>query len=428
MQVAPWNRLPRVEHAEIFELFDRFAPLPTTAVSLLPFGNGRSYGDVCLNAGGALLRTRHLNRFIAFDRTSGCLSCEGGVLLKEILDLIVPQGFFLPVTPGTQYVTVGGAIANDVHGKNHHLAGSFGYYIRRVELLRSDGSRLICSPTENSKWFFATIGGLGLTGLITFAEIQLIPIANPYLLTQTLRFRTLEEFWALEQETKDFWPYLVAWIDCTSPTKRGLLFAGCHAPPQETLPNYKPKSFKFPIDMPCSLIHPLTLRLFNALYYRFPRKPKTQLRHYAPFFYPLDKIRQWNRLYGKRGFYQYQCVIPPVAAKQGIACLLEYIAKSGEGSFLAVLKNFGDKSGAGMLSFPRPGVTLALDFPNRGEQTLRLFRNLDAIVAEAGGAIYPAKDARMPGKLFRAAYPKWEAFTSYIDPKFSSSFWRRVTQ
>lgn len=425
MKVASWNRWPRVTHTKVYTLFDRFAPLPASRTSVLPYGNGRSYGDVCLNEGGSIILTRCLNRLIAFDRAQGRICAEAGVLLKEILDLIVPQGWFLPVTPGTQYVTLGGAIANDVHGKNHHIAGSFGHHVLRFELLRSDGSRLLCSPSENSDWFYATLGGLGLTGLITWAEMQLLPIANPFVLTWAQRFRSLEEFWALEREAKTRWPYVVAWVDCLAFVGRGWLLCGSHAPPQETLPPYRTKSLSVPFDPPFSLINPLSLRSFNTLYYHLPKA--MGLCHFRPFFYPLDAVRNWNRLYGKGGFFQYQCVLPPESAQDGIACLLKRIATSGEGSFLAVLKSFGEKKSTGMLSFPRPGVTLALDFPNRGEKTLRLFQELDAVVREAGGAIYPAKDARMPSELFRAAYPKWEDFTKYIDPKFSSSFWRRVT-
>ncbi|BCX80917.1 hypothetical protein MIT9_P0495 [Methylomarinovum caldicuralii] len=425
--IQSWNRYPRVTHAQVIDLWDRHAPLPGTDRPLLPHGNGRSYGDVCLNAGGVLLRTRPLDRFIVFDRATGRLRCEAGVLLRDILNLTVPQGWFPAVTPGTQYVTVGGAIANDVHGKNHHVAGSFGHHVRCLELLRSDGTRMLCSPEKNPDWFRATVGGLGLTGLITWAELQLIPIANPALVTETHSFATLDGFWDLNRELERRWPYTVAWIDCTARLGRGLLLAGAHAPMQAHPFAWRSRSWRFPLEPPISLVNSLSLRLFNQIYYHLPRGKGRQLSHYQPFFYPLDRIREWNRLYGRRGFFQYQCVLPPQAARKGVAELLQCIAASGSGSFLAVLKTFGDKPSAGMLSFPRPGVTLALDFPNRGPETLALFRELDAVVRDAGGGLYPAKDARMPGELFRRAYPEWENFQRFIDPQFSSSFWRRVT-
>ncbi len=425
-----WNRYPTVRHASLLDFEHRYAQLPQAESTMLAFGNGRSYGDVCLNEDGTLIQTRRLNKFISFDRTSGRLACESGVLLKDILDLIVPQGWFLPVTPGTRYVTIGGAIANDVHGKNHHVNGSFGHHLCQFELLRSDGERLLCSPERNKDWFRATIGGLGLTGLITTAEIQLIPIANPFMITKTVRFKNLEEFWQLNAESESSWPYTVAWIDCVAKNKRqgrGILMLGQHAPPQADLPAWKNKSKRFPIDPPFSLVNNVSLRAFNLAYYHVPRKKNVQLTHYVPYFYPLDSMLEWNRMYGNKGFFQYQCVIPPETSQTGIHSLLGLIAKSGSGSFLAVLKVFGKQSAPGMLSFPRPGVTLALDFPNKGEQTLKLFREMDAVVRDLGGAIYPAKDARMPADLFQSAFPLWKEFTQYIDPKFSSSLWRRVS-
>ncbi|WP_083386133.1 FAD-binding oxidoreductase [Methylomonas sp. MS20] len=424
-----WNRWPRVDHRKIISVNDRSVPLPFCEGSLLAHGNGRSYGDVCLNEAGNLLMTRGLNRFMVFDRTTGRLQCESGVLLKEILDLVVPQGWFLPVTPGTRFVTVGGAIANDVHGKNHHSAGTFGHYVCSLELLRSDGQRLLCGQEENKQWFAATVGGLGLTGLITWAELQLMPISNAFMWVQPRRFSSLSEFWAINEEAEQRWPYTVAWIDCLSGTKdnvRGILSGGAHAPAQAELPCFKEKSRHMPLTPPLSLVNSLSLRAFNAFYYHQPIKSGITLDHFVPYFYPLDGLLDWNRVYGRRGFFQYQCVLPLESSRDGISKLLRRIGASGQGSFLAVLKTFGSKPSAGMLSFPREGATLALDFPNLGEATHRLFQELDAVVRDAGGALYPAKDARMPSDLFRAGYPLWEKFSTFVDPGFSSSFWRRV--
>lgn len=426
-----WNRYPRLEHDRLLDIDARTEVIPALPTTCLAFGNGRSYGDVCLNAGGALLRTRRLNRFMAFDRATGRLSCESGVLLKDILDLVVPQGWFLPVTPGTRFVTVGGAIANDVHGKNHHLQGSFGHHVRQLELLRSDGVRIACSAHESPDWFRATIGGLGLTGLIVWAELQLMPISNPFMVTESIRFRNLEGFWALNAEAESRWPYTVAWIDCAATGKRqgrGIFMLGRHAPPQADLPAWRTSNRRFPVDPPLSLVNGLSLRAFNWAYYHRPLPKGHLLNHYAPYFYPLDGIQEWNRMYGRKGFFQYQCVLPPAASSEGMRDLLHIIAQRKEGSFLAVLKTFGNASAPGMLSFPRPGTTLALDFPNRGERTFKLFIELDAVVRANGGALYPAKDARMPGELFRSGFPEWEDFSSFIDPNFSSSLWRRVME
>ena len=429
---ASWGRYPKAIPAKVYcphwadELF------PKDAHFLLPYGNGRSYGDSCLNDGGALLDMRGLDRFLSFDHSTGVLRCEAGVLLADILALVVPVGWFLPVTPGTRFVTVGGAIANDVHGKNHHRTGTFGQHVQRLALRRSDQGVVLCSVTENADLFHATIAGLGLTGAILWAEIQLRPIANAAMDTETIRFSNLDAFFDLSGESDRDYEYTVAWIDCLAQGKslgRGLFMRGNHATPQEKLPAPPGKTRGFPVDMSFPLVNVWSLRAFNSLYYRkqFAKMRRT-MTHYEPFFYPLDGVLHWNRLYGRRGFLQYQCVVPPESAKESTRALLEIIATARSGSFLAVLKVFGNRFSPGLLSFPRPGATLALDFPNQGQHTLDLLDQLDTIVASAGGAVYPAKDARMSGEHFRQYFPRWEEFQRYIDPRFSSSFWRRVTR
>jgi FAD/FMN-containing dehydrogenase len=309
--------------------------------------------------------------------------------------------------------------------------GSFGCHVRALELLRSDGRRIECGPDQNPDWFAATVGGLGLTGLITWAELQLVPIANPFMWVRTWRFRDLNEFWDLNDEAGRHYSYTVAWVDCLargSRMGRGVYFAGQHAPPQAYLPPYRTRRFSVAVDPPFSLVNRPSLAAFNFLYYHRPVSTKPTLQHYVPFFYPLDKIGNWNRIYGRKGFYQYQCVLPRAVEREALRELLEAIARSGQGSFLAVLKTFGAIRSPGLLSFPREGVTFALDFPNRGITTRRLFDRLDRVVMEAGGALYPAKDARMPAELFRRGFPKWEKFTRYRDPAFSSNFWRRVAE
>jgi FAD/FMN-containing dehydrogenase len=408
------------------------------ATTLLPFGNGRSYGDSNLNSGGILLDMRPLNKFIEFDASSGALTCEAGVMLSEILSRSVPQGWFPMVTPGTQFITVGGAIANDVHGKNHHRAGSFGNHVLRFELLRSDGKRIVCSPQENADWFAATIGGLGLTGAITWATLQLRPVANAYVDCETIRFRSLEEFFALSADSEAGYEHSVSWIDCAFGGKRlgrGLFMRGNHAAadldssrvPAAQRARETVRYWRIPFSPPVSLVNSLTLKVFNATYFHRQRGARARmLQHYRPFFYPLDALLEWNRIYGPRGFYQYQCVVPNQHAMLGVRSLLETIAASGMGSFLAVLKQFGNPPSRGMLSFPMPGTTLALDFPNRGPRLHQLFAALDRVVIDSGGRLYPAKDGRMGPAMFKAGYPRWQEFLSYVDPRFSSSFWRRV--
>lgn len=430
-----WGRFPHSRGQQDRWLHDRSAPLPLPdAGSVLPRGNGRSYGDSCLNPGGTLLHARPLDRFIAFDPASGLLRCEAGATLSEIIDLALPQGWFLPVTPGTRLATVGGAIANDVHGKNHHLMGNFGHHVRQFELLRSDGSRrVLSSQSDEDGLFSATLGGLGLTGLITWAELQLRRVPGPWLESESVRFGNLEEFFALSTASAATHEYTVAWIDCLASGQRlgrGHFLRSDHAAPDPAdCPPIRHSGRTMPFTPPFSLVNTLSLRAFNTLYYwRQPARRKRTVSHYRPYFYPLDGIGHWNRMYGPRGFMQHQCVLPPAHASDGVAALLKEISRSGHGSFLAVLKEFGSIPSLGMLSFPRPGTTLALDFPNTGLDVFRLLDRLDAIVAEAGGAIYPAKDARMSPAIFRSGYPRLQEFSCHIDPAFSSGLWRRLME
>jgi FAD/FMN-containing dehydrogenase len=361
----------------------------------------------------------------------GLLTCESGVTLGQVLDLIVPKGWFLPVTPGTKFVTVGGAIANDVHGKNHHRVGTFAHFVRRFELVRSDGCRMICSRGENAEWFTATVGGLGLTGLITWAELELRPIHNPWLASETIRFFDLGEFISLAAESERDYEYTVAWVDCTDrgASGRGLFMRANHAPERQDLPagpNRK-RAFRVSITPPFALFNRITVPLLSRAYFwttRTSQSPK--LVHYDAFFYPLDSVLEWNRLYGRGGFLQYQCVVPQADAKEAVGNLLSRIAQDGTGSFLTVLKTFGDRASDGLLSFPRRGVTLALDFPISGKQTFDLLAELDQIVTDARGAVYPAKDARMSSRTFHNGFPQVQQFSSFVDPAFSSSFWRRM--
>jgi FAD/FMN-containing dehydrogenase len=433
-RVSSWGNTLRAEHA-LVDLESRFEPFPVVpeGVPVLPFGNGRSYGDCCLNPGGALVRMRRLDRFIRFDRERGILECEAGALLEDILRVAVPAGWFLPVTPGTRLVTVGGAIANDVHGKNHHRAGTFGCHVRRLTLLRSDRGLLECSATDNSDLFAATIGGLGLTGLILSAEIALRPISGRWLEVETISFGGVDEFMHLSAESDRTHEYAVAWVDCGAVGRRlgrGIFQRANHAscqPTQSRADERGRESFDIPFVPPISAVNRSTARAFSMLYYRRQRaRAGRQLMDYEPFFYPLDGLAHWNRLYGPSGFHQYQCVLPGASARDSLQTLLEMISAARVGTFLSVLKGFGERQSPGLLSFPQPGVTLAVDFPASSARTERLLAGCDAIVAAAGGRLYPAKDARMPGALYRAGYPRWRKLAAVADRRCSSAFWRRV--
>jgi FAD/FMN-containing dehydrogenase len=430
-----WGGYPKVAQPAV-RLNWRHERLPVSAEggqTYLPFGNGRSYGDSCLNTHGMVLDMRGLSRFIAFDPDAGTLRCEAGVLLSDVLALVVPHGWFLPVTPGTKLVTVGGAIANDVHGKNHHRAGTFGCHVRRFELLRSDGQRLLCSAEENADWFRATIGGLGLTGVILWAEFALKSICNTAIEAETIRFSNLGEFMDLSAASDQGYEYTVAWIDCLAKGRglgRGLFMRGNHAAVVDgKLPPAPRRRLSVALAPPVSVINGLSVRAFNTFYYRKQwHSRRRSIVHYEPFFYPLDGIGQWNRLYGKQGFLQYQCVVPQTDGRAAIEEMLRRIAKAGSGSFLAVLKIFGKRPSPGLLSFPRPGITLALDFPYRGAKTLHLLQQLDEIVMTVRGSVYPAKDARMTASCFKQYYPHWERLKDFQDPQMTSTFWQRVTQ
>ena len=427
--VTSWGRVLWPNH-ELLTLRSRHDALPNpAAMTVLPYGNGRSYGDSNLNPDGALLQTLALDGIIDFDAASGVLTCEAGLLLSELLREFVPRGWFPAVTPGTQFITVGGAIANDVHGKNHHRAGSFGNHVLQFELLRSDGSRRVCSAEHNADWFAATIGGLGLTGLITWAQIRLRRIDNTFVDSETIRFRSLDEFFELSAASERSHEYTAAWIDCAFAGRalgRGVFERGNHASGSAGAAQPAGRDRRVPFTPPFSLINRLSLKAFNLLYFHARRERQRATQHYRPFLYPLDAVLEWNRIYGPRGFYQYQCVLPNERARDQVRALLEAVAASGMGSFLAVLKQFGDPPSRGLLSFASPGTTLALDFPNRGPRLHALFDALDRIVQGAGGRLYPAKDGRMGAALFRAGYPRWREFSAFVDPRFSSGFWRRV--
>jgi FAD/FMN-containing dehydrogenase len=425
--VYAWGRLEPREHALVPASFADEMLAAIRAGDQRPLlcrGLGRSYGDVALNGGGYLLDTTRADHFLSADWATGLVRAEAGLSLDALLRTCVPRGWFLPVTPGTKFVTLGGAVANDVHGKNHENAGTIGCHVRRIGLARSTGDMLDLS--SDSPLFAATIGGLGLTGVMVWVELQLIAIRSARVEVETLTMTGLEDFFRLSAESVD-WPYTVSWVDSLargSALGRGLFIRGRHAEAGALAPHGGAR-----ITVPHAarhLLNPSTIALFNFIYRARPSASRRKSMHYDRFFYPLDSLSHWNRLYG-RGFFQHQSVVPMNNAPQTVRRLLELTAEWGEPSFLAVLKVLGDRPSPGLLSFPMSGVTLALDLANRGETTRRLLERLTDVVVAAGGRLYPAKDATMSGDAFRAGYPAWRRLEHHRDPALMSDFWRRVT-
>lgn len=398
--------------------------------NLLAYGNGRSYGDSCQNIDGVLVDMRTRNRIISIDRETGVAEVEAGVLLSDIIAATLDAGLFPQVVPGTQFVTIGGAIANDVHGKNHHRRGTFGSSVEWLTLLRSDGRTIRCSVSENSQWFAATIGGMGLTGLILSAGIRLMRVGSADVIETAMPFENLDGYFELAEAADADNEYAVAWLDqlaSGSALGRGVLLAGNHAPQQDHAAKARPSWLSVPFQPPVTLLSRPAIAAFNAAY-RWSKTRSTEPKRagWQSFFFPLDAVKDWNRLYGPKGLFQHQSLVPVAGARETIAALLTATQRAGQASFLTVLKRFGDIRSPALLSFPRPGYTLTLDFPNRGKPTLDLLRELDAITVAAGGAVNPYKDARMSAATFAASFPNWRELEAMRDPAFISDFWKRT--
>ncbi|NLN59377.1 MAG: FAD-binding oxidoreductase [Deltaproteobacteria bacterium] len=387
--------------AELRAILDKHA-------NLIPYGNGRSYGDSAL--GPNLIDFRRYNYFLDFDENNAILHCQAGVLLSDILDVFVPRGWFLPVTPGTKFITVGGAIASDVHGKNHHVAGSFSDHILDFELMLPNGAIVTCSPLAHTDLFRATCGGMGLTGLILTARIKMSAISSSTIAQVTIKTQNLADTFNAFEQYGDA-PYSVAWIDCLATGDnlgRCLMMTGEHAT-DNALAYEGRTGFSVPCHFPGFTLNNWTVKAFNALYYaKARRKISRRSVPLEQFFYPLDAIAQWNRIYGKNGFTQYQFVLPLGESLRGLERILTRIAVSGKGSFLAVLKRFGPGN-ANWLSFPMEGYTLALDF--KMEPDLFGFLDaLDRVVLDHGGRFYLTKDCRVPRGHFEPGYPNLRKF------------------
>lgn len=390
---------------------------------IIPRGMGRSYGDSA-NA-PLVLQTNHCDHFLRFDFNSGLLTLEAGITLRELLKVIVPQGWFLPVTPGTSYGTVGGAIASDVHGKNHHIAGTFSQHVKSIEILLGTGDIVTASLEENIDLFLATCGGMGLTGVILKATIQLIPIRSSYIDQDTIKAGCIESACeALEIHNNS--TYSVAWIDCLARGKnlgRSVLILAEHSNVGNLEITLK-DPISVPIHTPAAFLNKTTINIFNSVYWAKAKANNKQTIPLLPYFYPLDSIGAWNKLYGKNGFLQYQFVLPKEDGIANMRKVLTEIAQSGRGSFLAVLKQFG-KSNKNLMSFPIEGYTLALDFKMTAS-TIEILHKIDDMVVGMGGRVYLTKDAIMKEESFKLTYPKWEEFESVRHKygaigKFSSS-------
>ena len=434
--VSNWSNYPEVDVnywkvSSLYELKNKLSQ----SNELIARGNGRCYGDASLSS--TILSCLSLNKFLFFDKTHGILEVQSGVLLDDILKVIVPYHWFLPVTPGTKFITVGGAVASDVHGKNHHVDGSFSNHIISLNLMLADGKVVSCSADSNKDLFWATCGGMGLTGIILSVRFSLKSIKSSYISQTTLKARSLDEILDLFEKYKSA-TYSVAWIDCLKGGKnfgRSLLMTGEHYDPEDgqtklTQP-FKVHSdprLSIPFNFPGFALNKYSIKLFNAVYYnKFVGKSKKTIGHYEPFFYPLDAILGWNRMYGKRGFAQYQFVVP-INARKGLEEILRKIQKQGMGSFLAVLKVFGKQDD--LISFPMKGYTLALDFAIN-DKLFGFLNELDQMVASYGGRIYMTKDSRMNKEMFWTGYPHAAEFAEIVkkynpDGKINSMLSKRL--
>lgn len=407
-KVTNWGNYPIVEKEMRSE--DSFLKIKEFVLNhneVIARGNGRCYGDASL--GEHIFSTKKLNKFISFDRLNGIIECESGVLLSDVLEITVPQGYFLYVTPGTKFVSVGGAIASDVHGKNHHMEGCFSEYVIEFKLMIETGDIITCSREENSDKFWATIGGMGLTGIILTAKFKLKNIQTAYIRQESIKAESLDEIFSLFEESEN-WTYTVAWIDCLQKGKnigRSILMRGEHAFQHELPQNLKENPLRLkkkfeptvPFYFPGFVLNALTVKIFNFFYFKKQSKKEVKsFIDYETFFYPLDFVKDWNKIYGKSGFIQYQMMIPKETGKEGMRKILETIANSGNGSFLAVLKLYGKENPEAYNSFPFEGYSLALDF-KVNSKLKKLIDRLDDIVQEYNGRIYLTKDSMSRSSL-----------------------------
>jgi len=440
MELSGWGRYPRGQATVICpeQIADA---LPPAIGQMIARGQGRSYGDAALSGTGLVMLTERLSRFVSFDEQTGILTAQAGTTLAEVIDEFLPRGWFPAVVPGTKIVSLGGCVAADIHGKNHHRDGAFGAHVKEIEMVLADRSRRRSSPDNEADLFWATVGGMGLTGLITEVALQLIPVESSYVVVQHHQTRDLDQAFAMLSEKQWDDHYTVAWVDCLAKGAklgRGVLMRGHHAGVNDLPARLRQKPFTraarpftLGFDFPGWVLNSASVRAFNAFYCRLQsRRRRPFIVDYDSFFFPLDRVGNWNRVYGKRGFVQYQCVLPTAGACAGMQALLEALAGARQSSFLSVLKRFGP-AGRGLLSFPIEGYTLTLDLPVNDSGLFALLDRLDEIVIEHGGRVYLAKDARLKPETFRRMYPRldeWLAVKRRVDPDnhFESDLARRL--
>jgi FAD/FMN-containing dehydrogenase len=429
--ITNWGNYPVVPATEVsFSIAEQLPDVLTEAC--IARGNGRCYGDAALAP--TVISTRKFDKLLAFDTHAGIVHCQAGVTLAELLEVVVPRGWFLPVTPGTKYITVGGAVASDVHGKNHHVDGAFSAHVLDLTVLTGRGL-LRCSPTEHADVFAATCGGMGLTGIILTVRFRLKRIHTAYIRQRQVKAPHLTTALELFEHYQD-WTYSVAWIDCLQTGQgfgRSILLLGEHATPDEVPGGGSTEPLRLPprkqVSVPCYgpslVLNPVSIRVFNALYYHKTRHTiQDSVIPYDGFFYPLDAVLHWNRLYGRQGFVQYQCVVPKAGGQQGLVEILRRISQRGLGSFLAVLKVFGPQDS--LIAFPMEGYTLALDFPLR-RGLFEFLDELDGIVLAYGGRVYLSKDARMQRDMFWKSYPQSHRFLRLVQ-QYNPGFHFRSVQ
>jgi decaprenylphospho-beta-D-ribofuranose 2-oxidase len=425
--IANWGNYPLMETDEnTFSFAGEISDMVSENENIIARGNGRCYGDASLAK--HTLSTLKYDKILSFDKTTGIFECQSGITLDQVLEVIVPAGWFLPVTPGTKFITIGGAVASDVHGKNHHVDGSFSAHVLEMDVLLSSGEQITCSPQKHDDLFWATCGGMGLTGIITRVKFDLKKIETSYIKQKQVKARNLEELLELFETYKDY-TYSVAWIDCLKKGEsfgRSILMLGEHAVISDLKAEQKKNPLKlpgkkkipFPFTLPSFVLNSFTVKAFNFLFYaKNTKREINNIVSYEPFFYPLDAILNWNRMYGKKGFVQYQFVVP-LGNRQGLVDIMNRISAAGMGSFLTVLKVFGKQDD--LISFPREGYTLALDFPVR-DGLFAFLDELDGIVLKNGGRIYLSKDARMKPDIFWNSYPFASRFHDIIK-KYNPGF------
>jgi decaprenylphospho-beta-D-ribofuranose 2-oxidase len=440
IELSGWGRYPRgVATVVCPEEIDE--AIPPRAGRMIARGQGRSYGDAAMLDDGLVMLTEKLAAVNKLDEATGVLTAQAGATIAEVIDTFLPRGWFPAVVPGTKFVSLGGCVAADVHGKNHHRDSGFGAHVKEIEIVLADGSRRRCSPDENAELFWATVGGMGLTGILTEVSFQLIPVESSYLVVQHDQAKDLDaSFKVLFDKAWDD-HYTVAWIDCLAKGKnlgRGVLMRGHHAMRSDLSATARERPYSkarrqrnLGFDFPSWTLNSVGMKAFNELYYRLQgRRQRPFVADYESFFFPLDRIGNWNRIYGKRGFIQYQCVLPVAQAYDGMRALLKALAAAGRSSFLSVLKRFGPQ-GQGLLSFPFEGYTLTLDLPVNDDELFPFLDGLDATVLKHGGRVYLAKDARLAAEAFRAMYPRlteWLRVKAAVDPenRFDSDLARRL--